>query len=101
MLDGIEVDVIQVPLIILFMLYQMFPEPALPDATLTPTGAIVGNIFAFLQSPREMVFYQSPAIGVIIITTGKCPYTMQVIRKHDKTINAKGISFQNFTESEL
>ena len=81
MLDGIEVNVIDVPLEISLVPYCVFPESTLPKsefAVLMPRDRS-----ASLDDSRgEPALDQMPSIWKISISVRQCHYDMKVIGQH-------------------
>ena len=70
MLDGIDVDVIDMPNEVAFIPNGVLPIAALPDAALAPRGAARGYPFAAGDAARECRFDQPPARCEIGIAFG-------------------------------
>src|SRR3990172_4696221 len=85
----VMVDVIHVPLIILFITYQMPPEAPLPDAALSLSRPASVAPFARRQPARESALDQHPAGGEILVVLRHCPDGVEMVREHHHRIYAK------------
>lgn len=83
MLDGIEVDVVGMPAVILHIVDDVLPISSLPKASfLLPKPPLASPLGAF-DAPRESRFDQPPTGGEIVVSRRQLPETMQVIGKND------------------
>gem|GEM_PF-4910648 len=92
-------DVIQMPMIILFIANHMFPKPSLPDSGLTLAGAgpiqpgrVMINGFHLFGKIR---LDQCPTDRIIRIFRRQLPYAMQMIRQQHPCNNGKRALFTN------
>ena len=86
-LERIDITILDVARVIRFVAYQMFPEPALPDAALVACYANRATSFLLRQRPCEAVLDQSPARRKIGIAGRQTPNRMQVIGQHHECID--------------
>ena len=98
MLDGIPVDVIDVPFEILVVANYVFPVSTLPDTSLPPFSTALGAFFTGRDGSRKSRLYQSPAYLVVRITLGQGPDAMQVLRQNDNRIDFEGMAALHFSE---
>jgi hypothetical protein len=69
-LDRIEVDVVDMPFVVAFILQRVFPIAALPDAAFALAQAAQRNPFARGKSARERGLDQPPAGRVVGVVSG-------------------------------
>ena len=67
----------------------MFPEPALPDATLPLAQARVEAPLARGQTAGEYRLEYTPTGGEVIVIRRQGPDAMEMIGKHDPGINGE------------
>ena len=85
----VVVDVIHVALPVVFVANHVFPKTALPSMLAT------GGKQEFL---RGILFDVSPSGGVIRISFGECPDTVQVVGHQDEGVHGEGAFFFHATE---
>jgi len=75
-LHRVEVDVIDVPVQVVFVADQVFPVTPLPDAAFAPGDAARGSTFRRRKRTGESSLDLGPAAGVVRVTVGQSPYAM-------------------------
>lgn len=92
MLHWIDMDVIQMPLQIVFIEDQVFPETSLPDtafALAQPTGT---DALAWRDLAGEPRLDQHPARGAIAIPLRQRPQGVHVIGQHHPAQDIEGVT---------
>jgi len=90
MLDRIEMDVVHMPLQVVSVANGVFPEPALPDATLAIASTTNDHTIG-AQARGEAGLDQPPTHRVAIIAFWKSPDAVQVIGKDHDSVGTKGM----------
>jgi hypothetical protein len=102
MMNGIDVNVIEMPLEITLIADRMLPESPLPDALLTlcaPTLVSRGSVIGLDVRPRKCLFDQAPTRRKIRVAIGQRPKRMQMVRKDNIAIELKWMSLADFVEA--
>src|SRR5215471_10875153 len=92
MLNGVDMDVVDVTREVAFIPNRMLPIPPLPNAAFALGGAASGNPFTAGEPARERRFDQPPTHRKIRIALGQRPYRMEMVRQHDNGVNFKRVT---------
>ncbi len=87
MLDGIDVNVIDMRGVVALITNRMLPKAALPNATLSSRGTGRGQLFRFWQRLYKGFFDLPPPPRIISIVWWKRPNGVHVIRHDYPCIN--------------
>lgn len=98
MLNWIEVDVVHMAIKIVFISNRVFPKAPLPQAVLTARIFRHLNALFFNQASKP-VLDTPPSSGVIRISYGQGPYSVQVLRQNDNCIDGKGALASSIAQS--
>lgn len=91
-LDGIKMDVVKMPRVVVLVSDDVFDESALPDAALalgSPTFRVGRGVDAASKAGREAAFDQSPPCGIVIIAARQRPHHVQMLRQDHRCIDMK------------
>jgi hypothetical protein len=102
MMNGIDVNVIEMPLEITLIADRMLPESPLPDALLAlraPTFVSRGSTIRLDVRACKRFFDQAPARRKIRVAIGQRPKRMQMVRKDNIAIELKWMSLADFVEA--
>lgn len=86
---------------VLLVADEMFPISAMPDSLFFLLGSRTGrrNFITIFAVLGEQGFDQAPAGGIIAVTLGQCPDTMEMIWHEYKGVYLEGIELQDTSES--
>ncbi len=91
MLDGIVMNIIDVPVQICFIAYLMFPEASLPYTAFPfclPRRALARLRTACLKIPTSKSFFdQQPPLRKVVVAFRQAPQTMQMVRQEAERHN--------------
>jgi hypothetical protein len=92
MLDGVVMDVIDIPPPIVLVPDSMFPEPALPDVFFTGAFAVCADALG------DVIFDFPPTPGKIVVVFRQLPKAMEVVGQYDYGINGKRPGYHDVFE---
>jgi hypothetical protein len=102
MMNGIDVNVIEMLLEITLIADRMLPESPLPDALLALCAATLvsnGSAIGLDVRARKRFFDQTPTRRKIRVAIGQRPKRMQMVGKDNLAIELKWMSLADFGEA--
>lgn len=84
-------DVVEMPLVVRFVAYQMFPIARLPDAPLASYLLFDAPWLAMGNAPSETGFDDLPPRGEIGVARRQCPQAVHVFGQYDPGIDLERV----------
>jgi hypothetical protein len=95
----IEMDVVHMPSKIAFVLVEVFPMPALPDAAFSCARPAGAPAFPLGDMPRKSRFDEHPPFGVVRIARRQSPHCMQMPRQNHHGVDVEGMSLFRYADN--
>lgn len=88
--DRIEMNVIEMPRVIVVVANRMLPEAALPDAPFATARSYPGSLLRTWDRLHEADLDRLPSVGEILNPGRQCLHAVQVVGQHHPGVDVKG-----------